>query len=386
MSNRNFWLLTLCGMAVITLLLGWTANRYAIERKVEAASERLSLLGTLRRDALERYFDTARAELRFWSTNPELVQEQAWAVSAWEQVEASGRDARQLLREAYVESNPYPPGQRYMYDDAPTETRYGQFHSKLNRMAKQFVLERGYYDLFLISPAGNIHYSVTKELDFATNLVSGEYRDTGLGRVFQRLLQLGASDEWLLSDMAAYPPSNNEPALFLAEPMYSPDGEFIGAIALQLPTERLHEIMKFDAGMGETGETYLVGQDFMMRSESRFSEESAVLKTRVESDTVTRALRGEYGVDFTTDYRGVRVLSAFSSINLGETSWAVMAEIDEQEIYRAATSEQPLLAGLMLFLYSLGIWSAWFIQRAEGDIDGGSMLADLDAGLDLPDN
>ena len=34
--------------------------------------------------------------------------------------------------------------------------------------------------------------------------------------------------------------------------------------------------------------------------------------------------------------------------------------------------------GFMLFFYSLGIWSAWFLQRRGAEEDGHHALADLD--------
>ena len=172
--------------------------------------------------------------------------------------------------------------------------------------------------------------------------------------------------------------------MFLARAMYD-DDKVIGVIAFQARTEQIHSIMQFDGGMGETGETYLVGQDSMMRSQSRFGEESTVLKQSVESDTAQRALRGEYGVAFTTDYRGAEVLSAYSNMPVGETSWAVMAEIDKAEILEKATSERPMIAGFMLFFYSFGIWSAWFIQRSEPAGSGVEGLANMDSATDFID-
>lgn len=383
MSNRRFWLLTLAGLAVLTLALGWSINRYAIERKIEFAGERLALLGTLRRDALQRYLATAQAELRFWSTNETLINHQQWVVGAWDQVTAAGGDPERLLRERYIDGNPYPAGQRYRFDDeVQTDSPYRTQHARLHPMTKLFVMERGYYDLFFISPTGNIHYTVMKEDDFGSNLNSGPYRESGLAQVFRKVLADPGSTDIAVSDMEPYAPSGGAPALFIAEAMHNSDGEFIGVIALQLPTDRILEIMNFDAGMGRTGETYLVGQDMLMRSQSRFLDEPSVLVTRAESPTIRRALQGERGVDFTTDYRDVEVLSAYSSIPIGDTSWAVMAEIDKLEIYQQATSGQPLLAGLMLFLYSLGLWSTWFIRRADGEYDPGSVLADLDLGMD----
>lgn len=373
MSPRRFWLLVLGGLALVTFVAGWGVNRYLIEQRIEAAGERLALLGTLRSGALERYLDTAGAELSFWSANKFLLAQQAWIVSAWSEGVAAGRDPATSLRQRYIEGNAFPAG-----SSSRNAAIYDALHDRLHPMAERFVSKRGYYDFFLISPAGDIHYTVMKEDDYATNLLQGPYKDTGLADVFRQVMAAPDSDVVRVSDLQSYAPSEGVPAMFLARGMFDENGQLIGVIALQVPTEQIHSIMQFDAGMGKTGETYLVGQDYLMRSESRFMQESTVLEQRVNSETAGRALRGELGVDFTLDYRGVDVLSAYSSIPVGETRWAVMAEMDKSEILEEATSKRPIIAGFMLFFYGLGVWSAWFIQRAQPGVDSGHGLADLD--------
>jgi methyl-accepting chemotaxis protein len=379
MSNRRLWVVVFASLALVTLALGWGVNTYLIDKRVERAAERLALLGSLRRGALSRYLDTAKAEISFWSANDFLLEQQAWIVAAWQEGVAAGRDPSAYLRKTYIDGDSTPRG-REQTENAST---YSQLHAQLHPMAKEFVTERGYHDFFLISPSGDIHYSVEKEDDFAKNLITGPYQDTGLAEVFRQVTAAPGSASIAISDLQAYAPSGGAPAMFIARGMYDDAGEFIGVIALQIPTDKIQSIMHFDEGMGETGETYLVGQDYLMRSDSRFSDESTVLKRSVESTTVEHALRGEYGVEFTTDYRGLEVLSAYSSMPIGETNWAVMAEVDKTEILERATSERPLIAGFMLFFYSLGIWSTWLVLRPAPTGTAGDMLADLDSGIDF---
>jgi methyl-accepting chemotaxis protein len=90
--------------------------------------------------------------------------------------------------------------------------------------------------------------------------------------------------------------------------------------------------MQVTAGMGESGETYVVGEDLLMRSDSRFSEESTTLKTTVDTETVRLALRGETGLQETPDYRGIPVLSAYGPLRFEAANWTVMAEIDTAEV------------------------------------------------------
>ena len=385
MSTRRFWFTTLGSLMLLTLGIGWASNSYFIEQRIAFASERLMLLSNLRREALHRYLDTAEAELRFWSINQELIGQQLWLVDAWNRAVDEGRDPEQRLKLFYVENNPYPLGERRKFNDPGDGSGYSALHAKLHPLASLFVSERGYYDFFLISPTGDILYSVEKEDDFATNLHRGEFKDTGLAEVFKRALVNAETDQVAISDMSAYAPSGGTPAMFIAKAMYAKEGQLAGVIAFQLPTDRIVEIMNFDAGMGNTGETYLVGEDLLMRSDSRFSEDTSVLEVTVDTNTVEKALLGEYGVEFTTDYRGVEVLSAYSSTRVGEHTWAVMAEIDKAEILEKATSDRPMLAGLMLFFYSFAAWSVWYIQRANVDAESTNLLADLDldGGMDL---
>ena len=93
-------------------------------------------------------------------------------------------------------------------------------------------------------------------------------------------------------------------AMFMARAMIGPEGRILGVLALQLPTERIRSIMQFTAGMGESGETYLVGPDLLMRSNSRFSSHSTVLQQQVDTPTVRRALAGVAEVDTLGDEPG----------------------------------------------------------------------------------
>jgi methyl-accepting chemotaxis protein len=385
MSSRRRWSLLILGLAAVTLVTGWVVNQQLINRNIEQASQNMLLLSDLRRQALERYFETAEAELRFWAAREDLIQQQEWLNAEWVRAVAEGKNPEQRLQNYYIENNPYPLGERRKLNErADLDTPYLALHAALHPLARKFVEQRGYYDFLLISPVGNIHYTVEKEKDFGTNLHTGPFKDTGLAGVFKRALQYAQSDDVAVSDLVYYEPSDG-PAMFMAKAMYGSQGELVGVLALQIPTERIVEIMNFRGGMGATGETYLVGEDLLMRSNSRFSQESTILKQKVDTLHAHRALRGEQGVGVELDYRGQAVLSAYSSAIIDESTWAVLAEIDQAEILQRATSDRPLLAGFMLFFYSLALWSVWFVQRADDALDSAPLLGDMDGGFDTGD-
>ena len=132
-------------------------------------------------------------------------------------------------------------------------------------------------------------------------------------------------------------PSNNQPAAFIGARAYH-DGEYIGVYAVQIPVDPVNQIMQFSAGMGESGEIYLVGEDGLMRSDSRFFDTSTVLNTSVSGITVGKALSGEIGLEIVDDYRGVPVYSAYRLFEFEGTRWAVLAEQDVAEV------EAPVVA------------------------------------------
>ncbi|MGB1140797.1 MAG: cache domain-containing protein [Halioglobus sp.] len=388
MSERRFWSIAVVSLTLLCAVITWFISNYYMERRIEAGGSRLALLGDLRRSALENYFSTAEAELRFWSSDPVLVDSQALLVKTLhEKREELGPDnVGKVMQQRYITENPFPE-QRSRLADPGDGTLYAEWHARFHPLTRLFVEERGYYDFFMISPDGFIVYTVEKESDFGTSLVTGPWRDSALADVFRRTMasvaEGGAGVE--VSDIERYTPSNDVPAQFMAHPITGANGENIGVIAVQLPIEGIKDIMQFTSGMGKTGETYLVGEDLVMRSDSRFTDVPTTLENTVDTQTVHRALAGETGIDFTPDYRGIEVLSAFTRFDIGGNTWAVMAEKDVGELEQDAAGERRFLSGLMLFFYGLSLWSVWFIRRGEPGEGSASHVVDDLFDRDMPE-
>ncbi len=203
----------------------------------------------------------------------------------------------------------------------------------------QYIDQYGYYDLFLIHPEGQVFYSVCREADFGTNMVNGKYADSGLGQLTREVLQ---SKEYALADFSPYAPSNGEPAAFIAQPLVK-DGDVDLVVALQLSLDSINDIMMQRDGMGETGETYLVGPDLLMRSDSYLDPENhSVMASfanpatgKVDTEAARQALDGKTEAKIITDYNGSRVLSAYTPVDLGDVRWGLLAEIDQAEAFAA---------------------------------------------------
>jgi hypothetical protein len=361
-------------LAVACLLAGFVVDRRISEEQLRAASDKLQLLMILRKGALDAYFDTVRAELTFWSINDTLRGQLLAVRGGWEQV--SG-DRTEALQRRYIDQNPMPPEQRRELAAIEDGSAYDDAHREIHGLARAFVAERGYYDFFLLDPEGNVIYSVEKESDFADNLERAPLRDSGLADAFRRARAQAETPRVVFSDFERYEPSYDAPALFAAVPVLSGSGGLLGVMAVQVPTQRIQDIMQFTAGMGRTGETYLVGADQLMRSDSRFSEDSTTLEVRVESETAKLALAGETGVALAQDYRDIPVLSAYGSFELEDFDWAVMAEVDREEIFESVTRARLSIPLVGLVFYGLSLVTLWLIDPSGLELGD---LSSLDAG------
>ncbi len=267
------------------------------------------------------------------------------------------------LQKAYILDNPYDVGVKDSYLSDQDKSLYGQIHRKSHPFFKDFIKEFGYYDLFLIDMQGTIIYTVFKEVDLGTSLLKGPYKYTNFAKVFQNALDTKAERTVFFSDFEPYPPSYKAPAAFVTSPVFI-SGKKIGVIALQFPIDRINEIMTDEynwknVGLGESGETYLVGPDFHLRNQSRFLiENPEAFFAQIESIKITKdsasaireqnttigllhvetkgtkaALKGKVGTEVFADYRGVPVLSSYSPLQLHGLRWIIMSEIDASEAF-----------------------------------------------------
>ena len=229
----------------------------------------------------------------------------------------------------------------YVQADAPyptDTTEYKQLWEEFGHNVTQFQKDTGYYDIFMIcAKHGHVMYSAAKEADIGTNLNAGPYKDSGLAKVWRKTV---ASKKTSIVDFSPYAPSNDEPAAFVGVPMYK-DGTLRGVMAVQLSIKAINKIMHNRAGLGKTGETYLVGPDLLMRSDSYLDpEHHSVItsfadpeKGKVDTESVRWALAGEDRVDVIIDYTGSPVLSVAAPFKIHDLTWAILAEIDIAEAF-----------------------------------------------------
>jgi len=243
-------------------------------------------------------------------------------------------------------------------DDSAWSSAHGEYHDYLRRMAELLQFD----DLVLVDSSGQVVYSVAKGVDLGADLVEGPYSLTSLGTAFDTAMSTNQGlDAVVFSDFKRYAPALGRPVAWAVVPLAGPDA-VVGAIAVQLPVDRINAVMTgggewADGGLGESGEAYLVGSDFTMRSVSRDLEEDpqayaeaavqagltqekadqavatgqTLLLQSVNTEAARQALAGKKGTITSGSYLGSQTIAAYAPFRSHNLQWAIVAEIDAGE-------------------------------------------------------
>lgn len=297
------------------VVIGWLATNKASSALMDKTYLHLETVRDLKKHQLEDLFEKKAVDIRALAKDYEIV---------------GFYDA---LVKYHTDTDVKADGPYNVNTDA-----YRALHSR-GKFLEVINNEYGYYDIFLICSAhGHVMYTVTKESDIGTNLRAGPYKDSGLAKAWKKALE---KKKVVLQDFSRYAPSGNKPAAFFAVPLENENGIF-GVLALQLSPDGINDIMEFRSGLGESGETYLVGPDNLMRSSTYLDKDGrnieasfagTVEKNGVDTKATKAALAGNKGHGEILDYNGSPVLSVYTPVEFLDTRWALMAEQDIEEVH-----------------------------------------------------
>lgn len=127
--------------------------------------------------------------------------------------------------------------------------------------------------------------------------------------------------------------SAEQAVIYAGTAIYDRQQNHLGAIILAIEADAINNILLENNpqnGLGQSGESYLVGLDLLMRSHSRFQHD-AIYKKIVNTQATKQAIQGKSGQAVIDDYRNIKVLSSFTTIHLNGIDWILITEIDEKE-------------------------------------------------------
>ncbi|MBI4807226.1 MAG: PAS domain-containing protein [Desulfovibrio sp.] len=231
-----------------------------------------------------------------------------------------------------------------------------------------FVSVLGYEDAILVDDYGRVLFTVQKGLELGEDLANGPLKDSALARAWQKALK----GQTVFEDFAPHIPLQGEPTAFVASPVRNHVGGIDGVALLRLSPKDLAPIMKPRSGKDDSGESYLVGADRLMRSDSASYPQSHSVgasfanpaQGKMDTLFVSEALSGRTGSELSKDISGKSVLAAYAPISVGESTWALVTVIDEAEAFAAVSrlTHASLLLGLATAVIIL-VCSVAFLRR-----------------------
>ena len=193
----------------------------------------------------------------------------------------------------------------------------------------------GFEDVKIIGKDGQLYFSLGRTT--VKNFSDDEFFQKGLTTPFSKIIKI-----------------DNDKKLLIVTPIYSKDSkagsESIGVVKATMRTAAIDALLLHRSGLGETGEVYLVNEDFLMISESRFIEDAA-FNQKVETTPVQKCFEeNQNHVGYYLDYRNIPIYgSSFCAKDLG---FVLLAEIDEAETVQPIKTIQDRIfqTGLVITL------------------------------------
>lgn len=303
------------------LLLGFLNYRHAYKILNEQAIDHLLLLRNDRKARLQHFFKDLRLNLEMLSDHRLLKDILIDYLAAYDKAGIAGEEFKAVDKEC---------------------------HKRCVEICEKY----GYEDMLFVSNAGDVLMTVRKGKERGTNLVNGIYSNTNLAECFNN-----AESRTSLVDFKEYPPSGR-PAAFIGTAMVRREarkgfgaGDRLGVLIIRIPVYQINAILLRDEWLGKTGEAYVTGKDLLMRSDSNFLKQSAILKVKTEAVLGSEVIEGRSGYkEKQTDYRGIFASVAYGPAEIKGLDWFIVVKKDFNEIIKPIKilRNQNLTIGLLV--------------------------------------
>jgi GAF domain-containing protein/HAMP domain-containing protein len=305
---------------VFVLQLIWFTQRLTIRKRLVFAFVLVVLIPT--------FASTALTMLLFRSNTEQQVFEKLEAVAYLKEAEI--RSWKQSLEpNLFLAKNRLGPAEQVemigILTQGSAAAASPDFQQTYNQVKRQFdeaiVQSRVFETIFIMDLEGDILLSTNKSQEGRSHF-GRDYYNQGLERTFitppSRSLDTGMT------------------TIVVVTPYQDQGGKTIAILGAQVSLKRLDVLMAERAGLGETGETYLVSPRKILMSPSRYSgylpQEASLTSLAVEVAAVQRI----HGRGLYSNYRGIEAIGVFRW--LPELQLGLVAEQDLSEAFRPLNS------------------------------------------------
>ncbi len=279
-------------------------------------------------------------------------------------------DASVFQQYAFILLNESTLSEKYNLRDPDNETVLASKHNENYDTLFGFYKKLGVADILLVDANGYVVYSTQKNIEFATNLTNGPFKDTDLGQAYQKAMKTEDASFSMMTDFNPHLGDFNQQSAFIISPIQDLEEEdafeILGTLIIKIRPTMLNEIMSShqqwaSIGLGKTGDIFLVDKNKKILNTSRLLFEdknlffSLIDKAGIDTQTqnqikkqnntvgllpvkgkaVELALQGESGVLMENNLFNQPALYAYAPMKAFGLHWAILSGLTTKEAFIA---------------------------------------------------
>jgi PAS domain S-box-containing protein len=415
----------LAGILLTSFLVILLVNMFQRKASIRNAYEKVYLVRTMKSKLAEAYFDRLLDRIRNFSTDPKILDIQAQLTESFLNIEndnystpgaesidkiksllegyysteiyplletrmerippgslISDDHRQQIMQYLYIAGNTKPSGSKQMLTRAADGSAYSNLHSQVHLNMVKIAREAGISDMLLVDyNSGYVVYSMKKNLDFATSLYEGPFRNTALGIAFKAAIGLPSAGSFQITDESVYLPALLKPTLFISAPLFS-GNEMKGAVIFTVEAASLDKLLNTqnDGLVDNSGmKSYFLGYDLLYRNNDpdltaqrnryilhlkRFANDGTTYRRADMLNTTAMVQKvdesafadGVQGKEKLTGFRtatGHQVLCSYGPIHVPGLNWLIVSQIDKAGALKPVRKLTWFLCGIALILVFL---------------------------------
>ncbi len=331
------------------LVVGFFSSSWTEKSLIEESFNNLTSLQNIRKGQIENYFSKSFADIRLLADSERVYSFLRKMSTYREEIDISPNSGK--------------------FDT--TSLDYTDLVGEQQKQFQDYAFLNGYNDFYLIDgDYGYVMYSVGNGDDNGENLVNGKLKNSGLAKTWKQVMDSGST---VITDFEPYGPAENDEVAFIGHPVTNLSGQKIGVVILRFNSELISKITESRKGMGQSGESYLIGwleneNTFEFRSNMATMGDGKYVvgyalgrNLQYWQDALDSGNSGGHGTY--TDSAGKKVLVAFDKLQLQGLDWYLISKIDRYEV-TTPLRDIYRKVGLFIvaFIFLTAGW-AWILAR-----------------------
>ncbi|WP_045418528.1 response regulator [Vibrio owensii] len=239
--------------------------------------------------------------------------------------------------------------------------RYRLLHKRYHWAYLELLKRSDFNDILLVDIDGNVTYSINKDDNYGTNLLTGRYKETALGRTFKRLSEDVSARRKVNEDytpvvVSDFDIENGKQVAWLGAPIVQ-QGYLHSYAMFRLPNNGITKLIA-EINRDSSIETLLVGSDHKPRTINTKQED---IQNSLE--IVDKALASDTEVGTYSNRLGEEMIAAFAPIETRGLTWALVVQLPEKEAFARVHQLEKLFVIAMLIAIVLVVIASHYLSN-----------------------